>query len=1087
MLEVYKASAGSGKTYQLTKDYIFMLFDKLLHSGNSTILPHRRVLAVTFTNKATDEMKSRIVSELYRLASHSESDYRAELSAHFNITPEATDRNAKLLLIHILHDYSGFAVSTIDKFFQQIIRSFAREVGVSGGFNIELDTDMMLKQAVDNVINALSEEKNRHLLDWMGRYIEERIDEGKNWTPRIDLLTLGKEIFKENYQQKAELITDILKDKKRLYDYKKTLYTVRNSFQQKLKEQANTIIRLLKNSGIRPEYFKNKMMFSTLEKIADGTYEAKDTFRSYAVAAENCYTKTQKQDIKSAIETLYQNGLGDQLKQILYLLDSEIGEYNTANAILENISLLGILADISDKIHAISQDQNLMLISNTNLFIRKIIDQSETPFVYERTGLRLHNYMIDEFQDTSQLQWNNFKPLITESLANGNVNMLVGDVKQSIYRWRNSEWKLLDGQVYADFNKEQIHTSTLDTNWRSDRNIVQFNNAFFNTAAQLLQQKLNSEMEENDAPAELVEELNKKITNAYSTRHQLVANKAAEGYVNVQFVTDSKSTAKWKEQVLQDLPKLLENLVERGYRPADIAFLVRKNDHAITITNYLLNYKNHPEARPDFSYKVIGKEGLKLNVSRAVRFIVALMKMAHQPTEKLNRLQMNYEYLRYYRKLPNNEALHIASQYSDEEMLASSLFTDEQNSNIEMLHHVSLYEAVEQIIAAFGLGNNPDETIFVQAFQDVVFKFQSSHSADLNSFIGWWNEKADKFIVSTPEAEDAFRIMTVHNAKGLDFKVVIVPFCDWDLSDNRTLLWCEPSVAPYNQLPLLPIGFNEKLNKSIFRKEYFDEKMQQYMDAINIAYVAFTRARNEMYCFVPLPSDNPKTKKNKFSNILIDSVLLSTNNDPTTALSSYYNTDNHCLEIGTPTRFEYPETESAERSRKSKGYPSSSSNSRLQIKNVGTDIWLKEQPIEESRINFGLVMHDILRKTKLKGDDKKVLDDLHRAGVVNADEKKVLQQELDKFWQQPEVEEWFSPNIDVLTETPILLPSGHTFRPDRVVLKENNATVIEYKFGLNEMPSHQRQLQMYINLIDRMGYRTNGYLYYVSLQKIIKV
>lgn len=1086
MLKIYKASAGSGKTYQLTKDYIFMLFNKLIKQQNATVAPHRKVLAVTFTNKATEEMKTRIVAELYKLSSSQPSGYRAELATTFHLSESEVDEKAKTLLVLILHDYSGFSISTIDKFFQQIIRSFAREIGVNGGFNIELDSDMILKQAVDNLLSSLVDDENKQLMSWISDYVEERIDDGNNWKPQRDLLKLGQQIFNESYQSKADLISEKLKDKDFLKRYKEQLYVIKTGFEKELEYTARETIQLLEKSGMQPEYFKSKLMFSTLENISNGKYEFSATFRKYGESVENCYTKTQTQGIKTAIETLFSNGLSDNLQKIFHLIENDIIAYNSAKVILGKISVLGILSDISDEINTISQDQNLMLISNTNMFIRKIIDESETPFVYERMGMRLHNYMIDEFQDTSTLQWDNFKPLIRESLANGNENMLVGDVKQSIYRWRNSDWKLLDQQVYKDFNPQQINAQTLDTNWRSDKHIVAFNNAFFEFAAERLQDVLNEELETSNAPADVVNQLNNKIVNAYSSLRQKVSSNAGEGYVKVEFIPDSKKVEEWHEAVLEKLPHLLENLVDRGYRPSDIGFLVRKNREAVEITNYLMNYKTNENARPDFSYKVIGKEGLKLNASPSVKFLISLVKLAHLPTERVNRLRMNYEFLRNNKQLSNDEALSQASQTLEEEMIGSSLFSDEQNASIESLKHLSLYEAVEQIINVFDLAKTNKDTVFIQAFQDVVFKFQSSNSSDLNSFIEWWNEKEEKLTVSTPDEEDAFRIMTVHSAKGLDFKVVIAPFCDWKLVDNKgSLLWCEPKVEPYNQLPLLPIEFSSTLNKSIFRSEYFTEKMQQYMDAMNIGYVAFTRARNEMYCFAPLATKVDKAPSH-FAEVLLQSFCISQQDD-TLSLREYFDTETSVFEIGMPTNFEYEDKSVEIESVVNNDYPTTTNNGRLKIKNIGTEIWLKELPIEESRLNYGLLLHDVLKKTLYFGDDKKVVEELHRNGTINDAEKQLLTEELDKFWEKEEVRSWFDADADLLTERAILLPSGNQYRPDRVVIKNGVATVIDYKFGEQESASYIRQVERYIHLINEMGYKTKGYIYYVSLGKIVAV
>ena len=1082
MLNIYRASAGSGKTFQLTKDYIFLLFQSLTNNPR----PHRRILAVTFTNKATDEMKSRILQELHLLSSGSKSEYRADLMKEFKLTENEVNSRAGKILIRILHDYSSFSISTIDKFFQQVVRSFAREIGLSGGYNLELDTDTTLRQAVDNLYSDMSLKENEQLLSWMTDFLKEQIEDGKSWKVDNEIINFGKEIFRENYQHKADEIRDKLHNKEFLKNYRKKLRKIITDFRENVASSAQETLNYLLDNDLRPEYFMRGIMHSTLEKFKKDDYNFGVTFSKFIDGPENCYKKSEKAEIKSAIDNLYFSGLQPRLINLINLIAEGLILYNSAKIILRHLGTLGILSDLAGQIKKLTGEQNIMLLSDTNLLLNKIIDDSETPFVYERTGVNIDHYMIDEFQDTSVLQWKNFKPLISNSLAANGTDMVVGDVKQSIYRWRNSDWKLLDKQVGKDFSNLQTNQKTLDTNWRSDRNIVHFNNSFFKNASALLQEKLNNNIISATPGNEWSEALSNVITHAYSDVGQQVSGNASEGHVKIEFIDKEGLKSEWEEAVLKKIPELMENLVDNGYKPKDIAFLVRNREHATTLINYLLTYKKSPNARTGFSYDMVGNEGLKINTSPSINFIISVLKLIFNPYDDTTRTIMLYEY--QIGKLKRNEDESVRSCFTEQEIYKtaqSSLFTAEENACMEEISHLSLFEATEKLISVFGLEKWYSETVFLQAFQDVVFKFSNSHNADLNSFLRWWDENGEKQFITVPENEQAFRIMTIHKSKGLDFKVVIIPFCNWELDSSAkksTLLWCETSVAPFSELPLMPVQYSKMLENTIFRNEYFDEQMHQYVDNLNLAYVAFTRARNEMYCFCTKPESK---KNNEFSLSTVSDLLYAcaTSNPD---FEQAWKSEDNILETGKPQKAVYKENKANSIIRQLTSYPVTDSSERLRIRHTSADYW-KTRPVSESRVNYGTLMHEILQKTIRRGDEERALATMLSSGKINDDDLAEIRKELERFWSLPEVNNWFSEDSEVLNECAILLPSGEMYRPDRILLKNNTATVIDYKFGEEEHTAHHRQLQRYAELLRRMDYtEINSYLYYVSLGKLIE-
>lgn len=1083
MLNIYRASAGSGKTYRLTQDYIRLLFNAYQHERT-----HRRVLAVTFTNKATEEMKSRVLNELFKLAQGQKSDYRSELTNEFTLTEEKVNERAKKILNRILQDYSAFSISTIDAFFQQILRSFAREIGINGGYNLELNTEETLDSAIDTLFQDLSKEENKQLLQWMTKFAEEKVEQAESWNIRKNILELGREIFKENYQFKADETNKKLHDKNFLKEYIAKIRKEKKEFETIVESKANEALAIIEKSDLKPEDFTRSLMHKTLQKICNGEFEITDTFIKFGDDASNCYTKNKPQEIKTAIETAYYNGLGDALKNIIVLLTNDISRYNTADLILKHLNTLGVLSDLAMYIQLFTSEQNSMLISDTNMLLSKIIEDSDTPFVYERTGINVDHFMIDEFQDTSVLQWRNFKPLIKESLGFDKENMLVGDVKQSIYRWRNSDWKLLQEQVKDDFRENQLTDKVLDTNWRSDKNIVEFNNDFFQSTAKLLQDKFNENITPILGTYPHLGKMTTKITDAYTDVFQQVSTKANIGHVKFEFIENQGKKEDWQKESLSRIPKTIENLIDNGYKPADIAFLVRTKEQASTLINFLFQYKNSPEARKDISYNVIGNEGLTLTSSQSVRFIISLLKLLENPKDDIQRAILNYEYLRGKQKKTNDEAIKLALLPQPDGFDEISIhFTTEENSLLKKMKHLPFYEQIESIIYSFQLIDWFPEAVFLQAFQDMIFRFVNIRNADLNSFLVWWEKNKDKQYISTPENQDAFRVMTIHKSKGLDFKAVIIPFCDWalDSNKNRQMIWLQTDEEPFSELPLIPISFSSKLSNTVFASQYYEELMHQYVDSLNIAYVAFTRAKHELICFVPTPKE--KSGKNKselesisnLSDILLKYALQQTNY--ALQLEQGFTYERGAITIAPTTE---KKTEAVS---KIDDYPISLINNRLKIKSLITQEWKTEKTIDENPLNFGILMHKILQNLTKKDDEHKLIQALITSGEISEYESEFIKNTMSKFWKLPHIEHWFFGDGKTLNEATILLPKGEHYRPDRVIINKNKAIVTDYKFGAEKRASYIKQIKKYGDILTKMNYEPEMYLVYVTLCQVQKI
>lgn len=437
-LHIIKASAGSGKTHRLTGEYLHLLFSQ----PNN----HRHILAVTFTNKATDEMKSRIVEELHRLASGRNSDYLNLLIIDFSLNEPAVRSTSKRILETILHDYSSFSISTIDKFFQQTMRAFTREMGLAGGYNIEVDHSSLLMETVDLMLSELDKSENKQLSEWLLLFMQDSIEEGKSWKIDREVIELSKQLFNETYKSFTSEEQENIQNKEQLSVYKKILVKLIRDYENELKSVGVKAVSIMNQYSLVPSDFKGSStsQFFKFEKIAKGEITGMTkTFLSFPDNLDGWYTKGKLPDIILRIENAYNAGLNECVKQVIDLYDNDI-HYKTAKCILQNYYTLGILNDIKNRLKKLQQENNTLLLSDTTELLNDIISGTDSPFIYEKTGIRLTNYMIDEFQDTSRMQWNNFRPLIDESLSSGNFNLIVGDVKQSIYRFRNSDWRLLE-------------------------------------------------------------------------------------------------------------------------------------------------------------------------------------------------------------------------------------------------------------------------------------------------------------------------------------------------------------------------------------------------------------------------------------------------------------------------------------------------------------------------------------------------------------------------------------------------------------------------------------------------------------------
>lgn len=632
-LTVYSASAGSGKTFTLAVEYIKLLFKSRYE--------YRHILAVTFTNKATAEMKARIILELNNLAINEPSPATDKLIKEIDLRPDQIAREAKVIRDYLLHDYSRFSVGTIDNFFQRILTSFARETGLQFGFNLELDNRRILEQAVDNLMDSL--DGKSELTHWLIRFAENRVEEGRSWNFRDSLIDLGKEIFAENYQGVDEKFQPDGSDSflKKLYEYQKELYKIIRLFENTLEKYGNEGLKIISEHSLEigdfkygdpsvPRYFWY-LAERDRKKISPRQRDIK------AIDNQDEWVKDASEK-KDEIIAAVNGGLNEVLKQTIEYYNKNFREYFTALSINENLFSFGILTDIEVQVREITHNDNLFLLSDVPGFLNKIINGNEAPFIYEKTGNYFKYFMIDEFQDTSTIQWENFKPLIINSISEGYENMVVGDIKQSIYRWRNSDWNILASLIARDQNVFDVDNKTLKENWRSKRNIVDFNNRLFEAAKKLLDDLFVSGLQENGEGKQNIKGLgiDTTISDVFSDHIQELpgGEDRKGGYVEISFIDPGKE--KWESKVLEKLPGLVNNLLNKGLRPGEIAILVRKKDQAVKVMESLLDYMNKNKEHREI-YNLISDDSLFIRNSGAVKFLLGMLRYLLNPDDDINR------------------------------------------------------------------------------------------------------------------------------------------------------------------------------------------------------------------------------------------------------------------------------------------------------------------------------------------------------------------------------------------------------------------------------------------------------------------
>ena len=1108
-LTVYRASAGSGKTFTLAVEYISLLVKDPEN--------YQHILAVTFTNKATQEMKMRILSQLYGIANslQSSQQYFNKVKEKTNMPDAVIRNNARAALTLLIHRYNNFRILTIDAFFQQVLRNLAHELGQTANLRVDLNNEEITEKAVDQMIESL--EKGQPVLQWISTYINNSIEDDNGWNIIGKIKTFGTNIFKDFYKAHEANLKEQLSNADDFKVYETTLRKRRNDIRKTFNSKARSILNEIKNANldIPSNYRSGLYKYLTDSAIAPLTNKPLKAGVLKANESPQNWTssKCAKAD-KQQIQTLAAEVLSAQLSELIAYNNDNWNEFQSIQLTLSHLSELRLLHAIADAVDNLTKDTNRFMLSNTQALLKELIADSDTPFIFERIGARLKHVMIDEFQDTSTIQWQNFQVLLANCMAQElSQNLIVGDIKQSVYRWRQGDWGILNN-IEKSFAHQKIRLETLDYNYRSEKRIIDFNNAFWeqcvaNTAKEVAQ--------DDAKKAEIVQK-------AYEDVAQKTHKTTENGFVKISLYPREVM----KDAVLEELIETIKELFNNGYggkNQSKIAILVRSKSNIQDIVNALLQSFGN-------EINIVSDEAFRLDASLSVNIIVSAMHLLTHPDDVLTRGKLVKLYNQEVLKKPLtdtdllvsiNESNNIDTKNIDkkerrklatEQQMAklNSQLPPEYVANRELLLGLPIVDLVDKLFMLFGLDQLEGQSSYICTLYDTLNDFLKDHTADIDDFINEWENSLSSKTIQSDEIE-GIRIMTIHKSKGLEFDNVIIPFCNWEMEKKGTL-WCETKnkPAPYNKLPLLPIDFSrDKLIGTVFEDDYKEEHFQNIVDNLNLLYVAFTRASKNLFVF------GLRQGKTTLDNIAkgtppgnrsyaIELALRQVSEQLEGSSLSFPD------DIGSEIHFEYgtlvPETHEKEHAVADNPflikpdkhivsiatYPQAATfkQSNKSIEFVkGEDV----DPSDRTRyIKIGNVLHQLFSTIYTTADIPTRLNELEQQGIIYNDEitSAQLRTRIEDAITNPQVQEWFSKRWQLYNECTILEYNKDTneveeHRPDRVMTDGKEFVVVDFKFG-KEREEYKKQVQQYMEILIRMGHKkVSGYLWYVVKNNVVEV
>ena len=1081
-LTVYKASAGSGKTFTLASEYITLVV--------KNPQDYRSILAVTFTNKATQEMKIRILSQLYGIA-HSLPDseaYYEQVRMKTGFSEQTIRENAAKALSLLTHHYNEFRVQTIDAFFQSVLRNLARELNLTANLRVDLNDEQVEAQAVDELINSL--EEGEEVLNWIRDYIDKNIEDDKGWNVISQIKDFGKNIFKDFYKDHKTELDNRFSDESFFNDFITDLRERRTRILNRLNEHAKQMYKKIRDANLdNPNLFNRgaKGLLPHIIKLTKGT-PSNDPTPQYV---QSCIDSADKWPAskcpakeRAAIIELASASLCSDLKILNEYRINDWREYQSCNLTLKHLSQLRLLHAISEAVDEINKDTNRFMLSNTQSLLCALMKDSDTPFVFEKMGAYLKHIMIDEFQDTSTIQWNNFRKLLDNCMAQvDSHNLIVGDVKQSIYRWRQGDWKLLNN-IEHEFTKEQIKIEPLDTNYRSEENIIRFNNAFFKQA--VLQTVNELESEGIQGATELVE--------AYKEIEQKPRKDNGKGCVRIKlFRYDSKNASDYKQKILNELIENIRQLLDQGYKQKDIAILARSKTVIPDIVDSFQNI--------DTNVSLVSDEAFRLDASLAVNVIIEALRLLTHPHDKLTESKLVKLYQQQVIKTGKDiNDLFVGENSTELKSFLPSGYIDK----FESLSRLSLIDLVDEIYSLFSLDSLEGQSAYVCTFYDTLNEYLRDHPADIDDFIEEWEDTLSSNTIQSDEV-DGIRLITIHKSKGLEYDNVLIPFCDWELEKtNGITIWCsgDDKEKPYGELPLIPVDYSSKMLGTVFEDDYKEEHLQNTVDNMNLLYVAFTRAGKNLFITGKKYKERTKGKSER-SHIIQYIIEELAEELPGAIIDDAGDNGPISFEFGTLSTCE----ERVEKGKATENpFELSPKTHKLKIETFPHPVsfrqsnkshdFIKGEDIDPSDakryIKVGNVLHQLFSTILTEADIEPRLKELEQAGIIYNDDitSRELQNKISCALSNEKVKNWFSPRWKLFNECTILdydKETGNVYehRPDRVMTDGKEMIVVDFKFGKPRDEYHE-QVQRYMRLLMRMGYKqVSGYIWYVLRNEIV--
>lgn len=1040
---VYKSSAGSGKTFTLVKEYLKLaLADK-----HNLTKAYRSVLAITFTNKAASEMKSRIIKALKEISSGTNSMLTGLVAAELAVPATDLKARAEVVLTDILHNYSDFSIGTIDSFTHRIIRTFALDLKLPVNFQIETDADTVFRKVVSLLIGNLG--KNDLVTNYLVEFSKAQIEENKNWDPEQTLIDFIKEINKEG----ANELVDRL-NKYDISDFeavKKQLHAVIKEYESFLKLNGEKALKLIASrqlsasafasggSGIYNLYVKLASLKETSEAELFGANVNK------TLNDDKWYGGKASVDEKAAIDAIKNELNGIALTVLKYIRENE-QRYNVFQLVYRNIYAMGLVNELAKLTSEYKADENILFISEFNERISAVVNNEPTPFIFERLGDRYKHFLLDEFQDTSAMQWQNMLPLIDNSLGNGNLNLIVGDGKQSIYRWRNADVAQFvnlpninspyKNDILAEREDSLIRNykgEVLNRNFRSESVIVKFNNQLFEHLSETV---LHDEL--------------KKIYHEHAQEFKASDN----GFVSIDLpeLMNEDTDATNIQYVLRYIQQALAD----GYQYNDICVIVRQNRHGNTVANALI----------ENGIPVVSAESLLLSRAEEVNVITAFLRyIANQKDHVSASAVINYlnvkgycseeDYVRYLRQI-----------HSSGKSLFSVIQECKLSIDVLKISSSNLFDCCLEIIQSLKLHEANSQ--YVRFFLDEVLLFLQSNTSNTSLFIDWWQKRTEKASVIIPEGMVAVNIMTIHASKGLEFPVVISPFLAWDIEKTQSI-WVDVEDEDIG-LPVALISTGKAADKTPYQPLAEKERQQQTLDSLNILYVDFTRAVDRLHII------SPKLKRNSSKNCHAWLSAFATTQPG-------FDAEKQQLNIGLLTKKEQAShSKNALQPLRIEQLQFNKNEGLINIK--GASSYNMNEEVAKAR-DYGILVHYILSKIHTLADLDDVIANAFAVGDITQEESLQISTEVKQLLSIQSIVPYFEAGVKIKNEIEILTADGAILRPDRVVIINNEAVVIDYKTGKKNSPKYHAQMRDYERALMDLGYSSvKKLLLYIHEQEV---